>query len=204
MSRKPSEKDIWKVKMIMKHTGVEPEKEVFENAETCKAFIKNHRKTYPPTDEEISNVQELQKETGLAVPDGFLRSGYLTFRLTCLLESIAYTINNPVFEYDGEFDTVGPTDAMVSFAKVLASECAVTVPSRVLHEKASCHEFIQHCKRHRPASKKLIDSAKAYTARAGIEVPEEVLVKAVTANQWKGMMEDLCEFEGGGVVTGNL
>ena len=103
MSRKPSEKDIWKVKMIMKHTGVEPEKEVFENAETCKAFIKNHRKTYPPTDEEISNVQELQKETGLAVPDGFLRSGYLTFRLTCLLESIAYTINNPVFEYDGEF-----------------------------------------------------------------------------------------------------
>lgn len=195
-TRKPSEKLLRTAKGIVKYHFVIPKKEVFLEAEACREFVEYYQKNLPSTDKQLYNSEKLEERTGLAPPLKIIGNNYLMHHWNSMVEEIAYFIENPAFGYPEAFDSRIPSERMLKFAQALAREFSVEIPSRVLREKNCCSAFLDHYQRIRQPTEKLLQSARTYAARAGIDVTSKVLATRLATMSWVCIMKRLCEFEG--------
>ncbi|NWN90915.1 hypothetical protein HLV39_05340 [Marinobacter adhaerens] len=195
--RAPTVKQLRVAKGIAKHQKVPLPEWVLKDRKACKQFIDFCQRNLPPTRDQLQRLSDLGEVTGFIPPDDVVERQYLTFMWILAVEHVVLVTEYPSFVWEEGPDDRAPTDAMISYAKLLANEQGLALPERVQKEKAACHAFIRHCLSLQPPTEKMVEAVDSYLEDLGVIIPEALLMTKISTKLLLKILSRLKDFQKG-------
>lgn len=193
----PTTKQLRTAKGIAKHGGVPLEPWVCKDAKACKQYVDFYQWSLPTTEEQLQRLSIFKVKTGLVPLADIRDSDYLAFLWNSAMGNIVFNIENPSFNFDGDYDEQKPTSAMLQHAELLANEKAIEVPERAVQEKNFCSTFINYSLATRRPTESMIQAADRHSALLGIETPYLIFESRDAMKWWLRILKRLHDFQQG-------